>query len=199
MILAACSRLRDRFLFALLAETGIRVGQALGLRHSDFVSRRRELVIVRRVDNASGARAKTHTATTVPVSTPLVRLYSEYMHTEYGDPDSDYVFVNLFSEPVGRALRYDAVAKLVTRLRARTGIDFTPHVLRHSSRGRGGRLAVLPSRSTSPTRPRLNGAGHTLSPGPMVGSTTSPVVPRRTSPALLRCRSVISITVTRYG
>ncbi len=39
-ILAACEHLRDRFLFALLAETGMRVGQALGLRHADFVSRK---------------------------------------------------------------------------------------------------------------------------------------------------------------
>lgn len=132
VILAACDRLRDRFLFALLAETGIRIGQALGLRHSDFVSRRCELRIVPRDDNANGARAKTRTITTVPVSVALVRLYSEYMHTEYGDLDSDYVFVNLFSHPVGRPLRYDAVAKLVTRLRAKTGIEFTPHVLRHT-------------------------------------------------------------------
>ncbi len=29
MILGACDRLRDRLLFALLAETGMRVGQAL--------------------------------------------------------------------------------------------------------------------------------------------------------------------------
>ncbi|MEJ7831483.1 MAG: tyrosine-type recombinase/integrase [Nocardioides sp.] len=132
VILAACPRLRDRFLFALLAETGLRIGQALGLRHSDFVSRRLELKIVPRDDNVNGARAKTRTITTVPVSAPLVRLYSDYMYTEYGDLDSDYVFVNLFSEPVGRPLRYDAVAKLVTRLRASTGIEFTPHVLRHT-------------------------------------------------------------------
>ena len=132
VLLAACSRLRDRFLLALLAETGIRVGQALGLRHSDFVSRRRELKIVPRDDNVNGARAKTRTVATVPVSAALVRLYSDYMHTEYGDLDSDYVFVNLFSEPLGRALRYDAVAKLVARLRVRTGIDFTAHVLRHT-------------------------------------------------------------------
>jgi len=87
---------------------------------------------VPRDDNANGARAKTRTVTTVPVSAALVRLYSEYMHTEYGDLDSDYVFVNLFSDPVGRPLRYDAVAKLVVRLRAETGIAFTPHVLRHT-------------------------------------------------------------------
>ena len=61
-----------------------------------------------------------------------MRLYSDYMHTGYGGLDSDYVFVNLWSAPVGRPLRYGAVAKLVQRLRARTGIEFTPHTLRHS-------------------------------------------------------------------
>lgn len=132
VLLAACDRLRDRFLLALLAESGIRIGQALGLRHEDFISRRRELRIVPRADNANGARAKTRSVTTIPISAPLVRLYSDYMHTEYSDLDSDYVFVNLFAKPLGSPLRYDAVAKLVTRLRARTGIAFTPHVLRHT-------------------------------------------------------------------
>ncbi len=69
----------------------MRVGQALGLRHCDFVSRKREVHIVPRADNANRARAKVRTAVVVPVSTPLVRLYSEYMHVEYGDIDSDYV------------------------------------------------------------------------------------------------------------
>jgi integrase len=32
-VVDAQDRLRDRFLFALLAETGMRIGQALGLRH----------------------------------------------------------------------------------------------------------------------------------------------------------------------
>ena len=132
VILAACDRARDRFLFALLAETGMRVGQALGLRHSDFVSRRREVTIVPRADNANGARTKTQSAVTLPVSAPLVRLYSDYMHSEYGPLDSDYVFVNLWSSPIGRPLRYDSVAKLVGRLQTRTGIEFTPHTLRHS-------------------------------------------------------------------
>ena len=101
MILTACTRLRDRFLLALLAETGMRIGQALGLRHSDFVSRRRELVIVPRTDNANGARAKTSTVNALPVSSALVRLYSDYMHTEYGGLDSDYVFVNLWGRRSG--------------------------------------------------------------------------------------------------
>lgn len=131
-VLEACTHLRDRFLFSLLAETGMRVGQALGLRHSDFVSRKREVRIVPRTDNANGARAKVRQAHVVPVSTSLVRLYSDYMHGEYGELASDYVFVNLWAEPVGRPLSYGAVDGIVGRLRARTGVFFTPHMLRHT-------------------------------------------------------------------
>lgn len=131
-ILAACEHQRDRFLFALLAETGMRVGQALGLRHADFVSRRRELHIVPRADNANGARAKVATTSVIPVSAPLVRLYSDYMHTEYGECDSDYVFVNLWGGRRAHPLRYATVHKFVGVLRARTGIEFTAHMLRHT-------------------------------------------------------------------
>ena len=83
-LVEACEHLRDRFLLVLLAETGMRVGQALGLRHADFVSHRRELRIVPRRDNANGARAKTFDEHTIPISAGLVRLYTAYMFDEYG-------------------------------------------------------------------------------------------------------------------
>lgn len=132
LILAACRRRRDRFLFALLAETAMRVGQALGLRHADFVSRERTVRIVARADNANGARAKCRQGTEIPISAALARLYSEYMHVEYGVLDSDYVFVNLWGKPYGGALTYRTVDGMVRRLRACTGIVFNPHMLRHS-------------------------------------------------------------------
>jgi site-specific recombinase XerD len=37
-IMDACDRLRDRFLFALLHESGVRIGEALGLRHEDIAA-----------------------------------------------------------------------------------------------------------------------------------------------------------------
>ncbi|MGH9286115.1 MAG: tyrosine-type recombinase/integrase, partial [Acidimicrobiales bacterium] len=115
-VVEACEHLRDRFLLVLLAETGMRIGQALGLRHSDFVSHRRELRIVPRPDNAHGARAKTTEPATIPISAGLVRLYSAYMFDEYGELDSDYVFVNLFAEPRGSPLRYQAVHKVTSQV-----------------------------------------------------------------------------------
>ncbi len=107
-------------------------GQALGLHHSDFVSHRRELHIVPRANNANGARAKTSEVTVIPITAGLVRLYTAYMFDEYGETDSDYVFVNLFAEPRGAPMRYQAVYRLVAGLRARTGIEFSPHMFRHS-------------------------------------------------------------------
>jgi integrase/recombinase XerD len=129
-ILNACTHLRDRFLFALLYDSGVRIGEALGLRHEDIAIAEREITVVPRA-NDNGARSKSALKRTIPVSAELIRLYGDYLHAEYGDLDSDYVFVNLFAEPRGHALSYPAVYDLVVRLRTRTGIDFDPHWCRH--------------------------------------------------------------------
>jgi site-specific recombinase XerD len=140
-ILDACDHLRDRFLFALLWDSGVRVGEALGLRHEDIAAAEREVTIRPRV-NDNRARAKSGQSRTIPVSVELIRLWADYLTGEYGDLDSDYVFVNLFAEPRGQALGYPAVYDLVVRLRARTGIDFDPHWFRHSTATRALRDGV---------------------------------------------------------
>lgn len=131
-LLDACDRLRDRFLFALLYDTGMRIGEALGLRHRDIAAAERQVTVCRR-DNDNRARAKSVVARTVPVNAELIRLYADYLHAEYGDLDSDYVFVNLWGRPQGHPLTYSAVYDLVRRLRRRTDIDFDPHWLRHTA------------------------------------------------------------------
>lgn len=131
-ILDACTRLRDRLLFAVLYDTGMRIGEALGLRHEDLAAAEREVSITARV-NDNGARVKMGRARTVPIGTDLLRLYADYLHAEYGDLDSDHVFVNLWGRPIGHAWSYRAVYDLVLRLRRRTGIDFDPHWFRHTA------------------------------------------------------------------
>lgn len=140
-ILEACDHLRDRFLLALLYDSGCRIGEALGLRHADIAAAEREITIVAR-HNDNGARSKSRGPRTIPVSTELIRLWGDYLHSEYGDLDSDYVFVNLFAEPRGRALTYPAVYDLVLRLRRRTGINFDPHWFRHTMATRALRDGV---------------------------------------------------------
>jgi site-specific recombinase XerD len=130
-LLAACGRARDRLLLQVLAVTGMRVGEALGLRHEDWDAAECQVRVVAR-DNDNRARSKSLVPRTIPVPPSLVRGYADYLHGEYGELDSDYVFVNLWGGRIGAPLTYAAVYDLVRRLRARTGIDFDPHWLRHT-------------------------------------------------------------------
>ena len=131
-ILDACTRLRDRFFFALLHESGCRAGEALGLRHEDIAAAESGISVVPR-DNANGARAKSG-GRTVPVGPELIRLYADYQHEGYGTA----LAVTTCSSTSGRSRRgqawsYQAAYDLVLRLRARTGIAFDPHWHRHSA------------------------------------------------------------------
>jgi len=139
-ILDACTRLRDRFFFALLHESGCRAGEALGLRHEDIAAAESEVSIVPR-ENANGARAKSG-GRTVPVGGELIRLYADYLHEEYGTACSDYVFINIWAGPEGHAWSYQAAYDLVLRLRSRTGIGFDPHWFRHGAATRWLRAGV---------------------------------------------------------
>ena len=74
--------LRDRLLFALLAESGMRIGEALGMRISDFVMGRGGtpyVEIVPRHDNANGARVKMMRPRRVYVGSDLERLFADYL------------------------------------------------------------------------------------------------------------------------
>jgi site-specific recombinase XerD len=129
-ILDAGEHLRDRLLFALMLNAGVRVGEALGLRHEDFaIAEKTVTVTPRHNDNRARAKARSRT---IPVGRELMRVYADYLNREYGALDSDYVFVNLWSAPLGRPWSYSAVYDLVKRLRLRTGIAFRPHLFRHS-------------------------------------------------------------------
>jgi integrase len=130
-ILDACEHLRDRLLFAVLLDCGVRIGEALGLRHEDMGIAERAVTVMPR-PNDNRARAKAGISRIIPASAELMRLYADYLTREYGSLDSDYVFVNLWSRPYGRPWTYAAVYDLVLRLRERTGIDFGPHQYRHT-------------------------------------------------------------------
>jgi site-specific recombinase XerD len=130
-VVGVCTRRRDRLLLQVLAATGMRVGEALGLRHEDWDAAERQVRVIAR-DNDNRARSKSLVPRTIPVPASLVRCYVDYLLEEYGELDSDYVFVNLWGGRIGSPLTYAAVYDLVRRLRSRTGIDFDPHWLRHT-------------------------------------------------------------------
>jgi integrase len=137
--------LRDRLLFALLAETGCRLGEVLGMRISDFVMGRGDtpyVEIVPRADNANGARVKMMRPRRVYVGNDLERLFADYLTElarradELGLPLSadDPLLVNLERPPLLGALREGTVRDKVAALRRKDigPPGWTPHWLRHS-------------------------------------------------------------------
>lgn len=137
---------RDRLLWLLLTETGLRLGEALSLQHRDWHTGCGETPFVEVVarEHPHGLRVKGGHYRRVYISDELDRLYGEYVWAlcEAGwdlavaDPDAGYVFVNLAREPYFAPLRAETVYALVRRLRRQlAGVvpeTFTPHWCRHT-------------------------------------------------------------------
>ena len=129
-LLDACTRQRDRLLLCLLHESGMRIGQALGLRHADIQSYDGTIDIVPR-PNSNGALAKSRSPYVVHVSKQAMGLYADYLIHEYGETAHDYVFVNWWGGRVGAPMNYATAIDLFRRLAKRTGMRATPHMFRH--------------------------------------------------------------------
>jgi integrase len=137
--------LRDRLLFAMLAETGVRLGELLGMRIGDFVMGRGEtgyVEVVPREDNPNGARVKMMRPRRVYVGADLERLFADYVTdvacraagVGIAVTAEEPLWVNLDRPPLLAPLREATVRDKTDALR-RKGIGpagWTPHWLRHS-------------------------------------------------------------------
>ena len=137
--------LRDRLIFSVLAETGMRLGEVLGMTIGDFVmglGGTAYIEVVPREGNANGARVKMMRPRRVHVSADLERLFADYLthlacraaslglEITPGSP----LLVNLDRPPLLAAMREGTVRDKVTALKKK-GIGpagWTPHWFRHS-------------------------------------------------------------------
>lgn len=147
-MLGACRSWRDRFLVVLLWFTGLRIGEALGLRRSDVHLSEHStdlgclvsgphLHVVHR-DNINRASAKSRNDRHVPANRWVLAYYSRYLaeREACGPAEAcDFVFVNLFRQPLGMPMRLGAAQELFTALSTRAGLArrVTPHMLRHAA------------------------------------------------------------------
>src|SRR6266705_4780974 len=105
-VLGCCRRPREHFMVILLLDTGLRIGEALGLRRADMhlLPDSRALgcavvgahVHVRHRANPNGALAKSRFPRTVPASDAVLSSYAGYQHERaeiVGEDDCDMVFV----------------------------------------------------------------------------------------------------------
>ncbi|MGC5027931.1 tyrosine-type recombinase/integrase [Tsukamurella sp. DT100] len=132
-LLDAAATDRDRLLLSAMYDLGLRIGQALGLRHGDLDPMRRRVHIVRRENNLNGALSKQRAQFTVDAPRRFFDLYATYLLGEIADLDSDYVFVNLARHPIGGPLTYSNAYQLIEHIGVTAGIDdLHPHMLRHT-------------------------------------------------------------------
>ena len=147
LLVNAAGNPRDRFLVVLLAVTGLRIGEALGLHRCDMhlLSDSRLLGcpipgphvhVLRRRDNTNGALVKTRKPRTVPVTPDVVDHYADYTYERarlLPDDGSDLVFVNLYRPPLGEGMTYPNAKEMFDRLTTATGTTARPHLLRHTA------------------------------------------------------------------
>jgi integrase/recombinase XerD len=144
-LVAPCVNRRDVLLVAMLATTGLRRGEALGLRLSDihFLPSSLELgcqivgphLHVTPRPNSNGANVKTKKPRVVPVPDGLVLLYDRYRHERDScrvARECDFVFVNLYRQPLGEPMKLHSANELFARLSRRVGQHVSPHMLRHT-------------------------------------------------------------------
>lgn len=142
----ACRNIRDRFVVEALYATGLRVAELCGLRLADLhlvpsavhlgcKVAGPHLHVLRREDNENRALAKSPYSRVVPVTRDLVWLHDAYRAARDAvaeAAESDYLLVNLWRAPRGRALSVGSVEELFVRLSAKAGFRARPHMLRHS-------------------------------------------------------------------
>lgn len=136
---------RNRLLWVLMAETGVRLSEALGLQHRDWHTGRGETPYLEVVPREHPHRVRAKSGyRRLYVSDRLDRLYGEHLWRlcEAGadvtceDFDAAYVFVNLNHSPLFAPWQpgsvYDLVDRLHRQLAGQVPQEWTPHWLRHS-------------------------------------------------------------------
>lgn len=120
-----CTNIRDELLIKILYEGGLRIGEAISLEVNNFNIVNNSIEI-KKSKTPAGERV-------VFVSTDTMNIFQDYLIEFHAyEVDSNYVFVKLAGKFKGEPLSRNTVESIVRRIRKKTGIDFTPHMLRHT-------------------------------------------------------------------
>ena len=132
-ILQACTNRRDQLLLLLLAETGYRIGELLGVKYVKDIDYKNHMIrVCFREDNENEARAKNAEYRSAKISKDTFEFLMDYL-ARYRKilQHQDYLFVNIMGDGIGKPLKVDSVYDMLDRMEKKTGIKITPHMLRH--------------------------------------------------------------------
>lgn len=152
-LMDACTTQRDRLLVWLLYETGLRIGEALALWVQDVDVADCVIHVRDRGELENGAEIKGPSSERdINVSTALIDEIVSYVgraHTV--EIETNHLLITKQGRRAGQPLVYKNVESLFRRLGRKTGVQVTPHVLRHSHftvlAGEGWRPELLQERA----------------------------------------------------
>lgn len=131
-LVSVAKNLRDKLLILVLAETGCRIGECLGIHYTtDLDYDRKQVKIVFRERNENCERAKNAEERWLAVSDETWDILQMYL-TEYRDwvKQTEFLFITIGQESHGKPLNAGAVYKMLERLEKKTGNHVAPHQFR---------------------------------------------------------------------
>lgn len=131
-ILKACTNCRDQLLILLIAETGFRIGEILGVSYTRDIDYQNHTIRVWfRDDNENDARAKNAEFRRSRISDDTFEFLLHYL-AEYRKllQHQNYLFINITGETAGQPLKVGSVYDMLGRMEKKTRIRITPHMLR---------------------------------------------------------------------
>lgn len=132
-LLEASTSLRMQLMILLLAETGFRIGELLGVKYGDDIDYEKKTIRVEfRENNENGVRAKNAEYRRAMISDETFDLLMMYITENRALlAKTEYLFITLHGKTKGQPLTESAVYSALEVLEKRTGIKTTPHQLRH--------------------------------------------------------------------
>ena len=132
-ILAACSCSRDKLLILLMEETGLRIGEALGIRYTEDIDFQNKRIFVRyRTNNPNSAHAKNAEERYMKISDSTFALLNVYLAENASlFEKTDYLFIVLHGKTRGNPLSANSFYTCLETIGKKIGLKVTNHMLRH--------------------------------------------------------------------
>lgn len=131
-ILQSCTNCRDQLLILMIAETGFRIGEILGVDYTKDIDYRNHTVRAYfRDDNENDARAKNAEYRKSRISDDTFGFLMHYL-AEYREllQRQTYLFINITGKTAGQPMKVGSVYDMLGRMEKKTEIKLSPHMLR---------------------------------------------------------------------
>ena len=126
-LLQECANCRDQVLLLLLAETGFRIGEILGVRYGEDIDYENHMIYVNfRDDNENNARAKNAEFRRAKISDATFDILTFYIE-DYKELilKQEYLFINVSGDYAGKPFKVSGVYAMLRRLEEKTGIKLS--------------------------------------------------------------------------